>query len=281
MMRLSATILLTFLISSCFSQPALLSPEAFARIYLDSLGKRYPDIAFTLNKDLTIHSKTQGKTLQLFTDNAYIAYKAMPDSVSGIISGHMAVAGTLLYPRSIAITPSFIIPVIKPADYPEMIQHLDTENKPARLVTAPYNDGLIIVYAHDNDSSIQYLTEKDAAALAISADSLKKLALANLGSMMQQVKPLGMGGLYMVDAGGVYEASLLLLPGIWTKEYFSVDGDFIVSVPNRDMLIVTGSHDKANLEKLRQMTANSYQTGSYPVSEHLYRRKGGKFELFE
>lgn len=85
----------------------------------------------------------------------------------------------------------------------------------------------------------------------------------------------------MVNAGGVYEASLILLPSIWTKENFPVDGDFIVAIPTRDLLMITGSKNKEGIDKLKEIVNDAYTNGNYQVSSNLFRWTGKTFEKYE
>ena len=47
----------------------------------------------------------------------------------------------------------------------------------------------------------------------------------------------------MLKAGGDYEASLLLFDDIWRDGQVKVDGDIVVAVPAKDVLLVTGSNN--------------------------------------
>lgn len=84
----------------------------------------------------------------------------------------------------------------------------------------------------------------------------------------------------MITAGGFHEASLILLSSLWTKENFDVDGDIVAIIPNRDILIVTGSNNKQGISKLKEMANDFYQTGNYSISPFLFKWNGYKFERF-
>ncbi len=257
-----------------------MTEKEFAKVYLDSLSKKYSDVKFELSPDLTITSKKGDLDYKHYIDNAYTAYKADPDSIKSIISRYVA-STTDLYVDKGKINMANIVPVIKPIEYLDEINSLNKDGKAFPMITEKYNDQLIIAYAEDSKNSIKYLTEDDFKTLSIPRDSLKAIALRNFDKIIPNIQRQGDNGLYMVTAGGDYEASLILLSSIWTKENFPVDGNFIIAIPNRDLLMVTGSNNKNGIGKIKEIAADSYKTGNYQVSEYLYKWTGKKFERFD
>jgi uncharacterized protein YtpQ (UPF0354 family) len=279
-MRSISTFLLGLFILSCNSKNSVMTEKEFAKVYLDSLSKKYPTAKFELNTDLTITSEKGDLDFKHYIDNAFIAYKAEPDSISDIISRYVA-STTDLYVEQKTVNVVNIIPVIKPIEYLDEINSLTKDGKSFPMITEKYNDQLIIAYAEDSKNSIKYLTEDDFKHLAISRDTLKSIALRNFNKIIPNIQRQGDNGLFMITAGGDYEASLILLSSIWTKENFPVDGEFIVAIPNRDMLMVTGSKNKIGISKIKEIVADSYKTGNYQVSDRLYKWTGNKFEIYE
>ncbi|MFT3934420.1 MAG: DUF1444 family protein [Chitinophagaceae bacterium] len=257
-----------------------MTEKEFAKLYLDSLSKKYPSVKFELNPDLAITAKKGDLDYKYYIDNAFIAYKAEPDSISEIISRYVA-STTDLYANKKGVNVDNVVPVIKPVEYLEEINSLNKDGKSFPMITEKYNDQLIIAYAEDSKNSIRYLTESDFKALSISRDTLKSIALRNFDKIIPNIQRQGGNGLFMVTAGGDYEASLILLSSIWTKENFPVDGDFIVAIPNRDMLMITGSKNKTGIAKIKEIVADSYKTGNYQVSDQLYKWTGNKFEKYD
>jgi hypothetical protein len=60
-----------------------------------------------------------------------------------------------------------------------------------------------------------------------------------------------------------------------------VKGDVVVAIPNRDMLLVTGSKDEVNLKWLKAKAQQSYDSGSYQISPSLFRWNGKNFLKFK
>jgi uncharacterized protein YtpQ (UPF0354 family) len=114
-----------------------------------------------------------------------------------------------------------------------------------------YNDHLIIVYAEDADNHFKYLTQDDLNSLSLHSISLRELAIKNLDQLLTSIKRKEDNGLYMIVAGGNYEASIILLTNFLTKENFPVDGDIVIAILNRDMLLITGSNNKSEYQRLK------------------------------
>ena len=278
-MRLISILLLGLFILSCNSKTSIMTEKEFAKVYLDSLSKKYPTTQFDLNPDLTITSKKGDLEYKHYIDNAFITYKAQPDSINAIISKYVASA-TDLYIESKSVNIDSIVPVIKSIKYLDEIDALNKDGKSFPMITERYNDQLIVIYAEDSKNSIKYLTEDDFKTLSISRDTLKSIALQNFKKILPNIQRQGDNGLFMITAGGNYEASLILLSSIWKKTNFPVDGDFIIAIPNRDMLMITGSKNKIGIAKIREIVADSYKTGNYQVSDQLYKWTGNKFEIY-
>lgn len=279
-MRSISALFVALLIFSCSSKNSIMSHKEFAKLYVDSLTKRYPVVKFDLNEDLTITSKKGELEFKHYTDNAFIAYKAEPDAINDIVRRYIA-STTDLYEKQGIVNIENIIPVIKPNEYLDEINSLSKDGEAFPMLTEKYNDQLIIAYAEDSKNSIKYLTEDDLKMLSISKDSLKSIALRNFDKIIPNIQRQGDNELFMITAGGDYEASLILLSSIWTKENLPVDGEFIIAIPNRDMLLITGSKSKTGIAKIKEIVADSYKTGNYQVSDHLYKWTGGKFELYK
>lgn len=281
-MRLILLSLTVLAVISCNSPSpgATLTAEEFQKIYLDSLKRRHPDVEFVLNSDFSITAKKGEKEFKHNLDNVYIACKASPGLAKNIISEYISSTADL-YAADEKIDITNIIPVIKPVEYLDEVYSLGKDGKGFQIFFEKYNDQLIVVYAENSEISFRFLSEADIASVAVPKDSIKALALRNLDRILPEIERNGGEGVYIVNAGGFFETSLLLLPSIWKKEKFPVDGDFIVAAPNRGILMITGSNNKDGIRKIKEIAADAYENEGYPVSEHLYRLKGRKFEKVE
>ncbi len=264
----------------CSSQPKFLSEQEFTKIYKDSLEQTYSTVKFEVVDNLTILATNNGKEGKHYLDNAYKEYKLEPKSIGEIIKRYVAAAAEL-YKEKKPIRTENIIPVIKPIDYLDELRKISKENgeeKEPWIVYEKYNDELIVVFGEDTESSIAYFTQSDFEKLNINKDTLLEFSIENLRRILPNIEKVGEKNLYGLAAGGYLEASLILLPKLWTKENFNILGDIVVSIPNKDLIFITGTENTTELNKVKEMTEKSYKEGNGPVSPYLFKWNGKKFQ---
>jgi uncharacterized protein YtpQ (UPF0354 family) len=88
------------------------------------------------------------------------------------------------------------------------------------------------------------------------------------------------GDVMLISAGGDYEASLLLIDDIWSGGQIKVDGDVVVAVPARDVLLVTGSRNRTALKSIRELAAKYVAEGRYELTDTLFVYRDGRFSKF-
>ena len=279
---------LTLIYCSCDNDNAkdksrFISEKEFTKIYSDSLKKYHPEITYKIKQDLEIHAKSNELDFIHYLNNAYTSYKNDPDSLASVIQMYLK-SSTDLYKKEEPIQKNKIIPVIKDAAYiDEMAVTLNQNNKtnePVTLVYEKYNDKLVIVYAEDGENGIAYFTNDRFKESGINKDSLLPLAMKNLDAILPKIEILGEKGYYMITAGGNYEASLILLTDIWTKENIQVKGDLSITIPTRDLLLVTGSKDSDGIKQMRVVAKEAWETGPYQLIPDLFYWNGKKFEAY-
>ena len=89
----------------------------------------------------------------------------------------------------------------------------------------------------------------------------------------------GTNGLYILRAGGDYDASLILLDKIWSAGQVKVDGDIVVAIPSRDLLMITGSSSKDGVATLRKIAKETAASAPYRLTPELFVYRSGKFEV--
>ena len=272
----------TLVLTACSNKKTILSAEEFANKYLLELKKNNPSVEYSLAPDLSAKANYKGGEYSHFPDNAYREYLLEPDSIEQVLSKFTQTANEL-YNEKQKIDISKIIPVIKPRDFITEVKKL-TAAKDSANFSIPfneYNNELLILYAEDKENSLDYLTKDKLGQLHISQDSILALALKNFDKILPKIERTGNKGRYIVTAGGTYEASLLLLNSFWSSKNFFVQGDIVVAVPSRDILLITGSRDKDNLNWVKTRARESYDSASYQISPLLFRWNGKKFLKFE
>lgn len=264
-----------------FGQSGELSPANFNELCLQSLIEMYPEITFNAKDEFTIEAMDKETRFTLHLENPYREYQESGESIPQIISKYVTASGSLFGTAKPLINIDRIVPTIKPVEYFEELNQIAKENsiEVPRLVYEFYNEKLIIVYAEDTDLNIQYFSEEDFDKLSINRDTLLKLAVRNLEKILPDIQKFGNNQSFGLVAGGLFEASLILIEHLW-KETLSVDGDFIVSIPNRDLIFVTGSNDSIEVERIHAIALNAYKTGDHPLSPSLFQWNGEKFEEY-
>lgn len=250
--------------------PAL-TPLEFTQKCADKFRKasNVRNVDIVKESHLKLTSK-DSKTADVFLDNSYATYKQEPQLVRSIIENLVQSLSESVF-NDDRVLPDKIMPIIRHRSSLENGQYLYDN----------YNDELIICYGEDLPKSIQYVTEIALKKSGISKDHLKATAQKNLDHFFKKVEIHGDNGFYMVSAGGCFEASLLLFNKFWNKETLSVEGDFVVGIPNRDVLLVTGSGDQKGIGKAKSLISKSLaESWSYPISSELFIYSNGKFEIY-
>ncbi len=217
---------------------------------------------------------TDSEERRHFLDNAYIEYSRDTKALKQVLDKYLR-ASVELYMPDEPINKDRVIPVIKDRRFIGGLAELSANAKTQQVYEA-YNSELYIFYVEDTEHSIRYLTKADISDLALSMEELRELAIRNLDQL--EVKMHGENGYYMLTAGGTYEASLILLD-IWYNSTFAVNGDIVIGIPSRDLLIITGSRDSENLHRMYDIIEEVTGTGNYLVSDKLFELKGDKFEV--
>ncbi len=209
-----------------------------------------------------------------FLDNCYTEYLREPEEIEEIFEKYLNSSDSLYKPK-LTLSINDILPVIKDERFIQSIIELKPDfNK--NFIYEKYNDELYILYVEDTETNINYLTQEDFTKLNIKQSELKEIAIENLWNSVELEKH-GENGYFMLLADGNYESSLILLD-IWHKDNFSVNGEIIIGIPSRDLLIITGKNDTENIERLKKTIREINEDGDHLVSESIFEYRNGKFE---
>jgi len=280
MKRILIVFILLLNFSSSFSQISLMSEIEFTNKYSKELQVNFPYIKYSIIDSLGISADLGNQKIIHSLDNAYIEYSSDPENLDEII--HKYINSTReVYDQNIGIKINRIIPIVKSIHYFEESSRPNQILDKNTFVYDQYNDSLIIIYVEDKESSISYLKREEFDKLGISNDTLLNYSVDNLNQIMPQMERHGENGVYMLVAGGNYEVSLILKADIWNKENFPIKGNIVIAIPNRDMLLISGSDDKKGIKKLKKISSKLFNNGSYQITESLFEWNGEKFILFK
>jgi len=266
-----------------FFRKKKLSEEAFVIKLLDAIQKQNRGIRIISIEGLTViveGSKTGEH--RFFFDNAFIEYQKEPKELKTIIKGFANAFTEIVNDNKnndIEININNIIPIIKDYRFLETLREIDP-NVEANHVYEQYNSELYIFYAEDNPQTIKYLKQEFFNNLGYTYTEFRELACENLDRILTINKYGDSYNNYaMVTVGGDYEASAILL-NIWNNKNFPVNGNIVIGIPSRDMLLITGSKNSTGLHKLYDIIEETQQS-NYLISDKLFEWDGAKFQLLK
>lgn len=147
---------------------------------------------------------------------------------------------------------------------------------PDSPVLRTLDNGLVVAYLVDEGDHFTYVQNRHLAQAKLSADVLHEQALLNLSSVVgSQAEVRKFGSVYLVLAGGCFEASLILCDEFWSSWYSDLTTDgFIASFPARDVLAFGDSSSDDTIGELKELCANTAGSVDHPLTGTLYQRTG-------
>ncbi|MFB6456251.1 DUF1444 family protein [Chitinophaga sp. Hz27] len=264
------------------SSEPLLSQASFTMECLERLRQEYPQYHFTMAPNLALRGHLGDHSFEIFTDNSYRQYLQHPENKSTLIAKltimpHMSNIQQHSNPET-----ADILPIIRNVKYAaDLMEKLAASSTSTHLALAQYNSDLAIIYVLDTAEQFRYLTIEELPALGLDIHTIHTISLNNLRKKLKQVKITQLRtGLYSLKCDNTYESSFILLEECWSKENFPIE-NLIMTVSNRNLLLVTGFENKELLQPLMETALKCYNTESYPISPLLYQQKAGKFERME
>lgn len=282
MRRLIALLIFTLSIPA-LAQARTLTPKEFTDAYVQEVAATQPSLSLVSKDTLRLLFKTpSGRTVTAFLDNAYHDYVAAPDQLAAILKKRIS-ALVETTTRAKSLDRSRIVPVVKDRPWLLEMQKAVGRTRSKWVVGDLYeslNDELIVLYGEDTPQNTRYIGPKEVADVGVKRDELRALAIQNLRQLIPPIA-FDRGDLFSrITAGGNYETSLLLFDDIWAKAATMVDGEVVVAVPARGLLLFTGSRNQAGVERLRAVAAKVAREDTYFLTPALFVRRGGGFVKF-
>jgi len=252
------------------------SERRFVEVYAAVVRDRVPDAKVEHVGQLELRITTEDVELSSYIDNFWLGYQQDTSSPEIRLSEFLESISDALE-RAREPEPSFdlgaVVPVVRSF---ELVEGMKSQGVPG-LAAEHLVEDLWVLYAIDSPTGIRYSSWEDLLPPSgLAKDELRSAALENLRNLLPDIERHGDGPLFMISAGGNYEASLLLVHSIWESQSAAVPGDIVASVPTRDVLLFTGSDSAQGMEAIRQMTKKSFD-GPYAVSSSLLRWGGGEW----
>ncbi len=131
--------------------------------------------------------------------------------------------------------------------------------------------GMVMLLALDRANSVMRITEEHLRKWGVDADMVFGVAQANLRKRSTKGLVSLSPSVFTSDWGDTYGSSRVLLTELFRS--LPVKGAPIVMLPNRDVLLVTGSHDEAGLRLLAEY-ARRVLNDPRPLTARTLRLEG-------
>lgn len=255
------------------------TPQRYTAEVARGLAAKMPASKVEVVGELELSIKeTNGRERRLNLRNLYGDYKNNPATLDAIVDSYYT---ALNKPASggAAFDHARIVPVIKDRAWlADNERGLKARGVTARFLFDDFNEELVIAYALDEGGRVRYLMANER--IGVERKDLRRLAVQNLGDILPDVEMRQDEGVVLLKAGGDYEASLLLFDGIWRNGPVKVDGDIVVAVPAKDVLLVTGSNNRNGVAALRVLAAKLKAESRYQLTDTLFVYRDGRFTRF-
>jgi hypothetical protein len=143
-------------------------------------------------------------------------------------------------------------------------------------VLRPLGHGLLVAYLVDEGDRFSYVQGLHLRQDRISPDELHDIGLRNLDAVATaHVEVRECGPCVAVLAGGVVEASLVLLDHLWDAELHDLAPNGVVAaLPARDVLAFADGANADGVRELRSVVARVWPRGDHLLIDQLLRRRG-------
>ena len=281
-MKLLPAIVAALLLAAGVARADTLTPRAFTERVARAALAAMPSAKVAVNGDLQFVVRfPNGASAASDLTKAYKSYEQEPQHLDDIVQAQVS---TLLEAGGDAnglpkLDRSRIVPIIKDRQWFEAMARRGREQTPPlELVAEPLNGELVVVYAENRLGALRILSSRDDVG---DRTRLREASLTNLSRVLPkiEIRP-GADGVLLITAGGEFDASLILADNLWTGGQIKVDGDIVVAVPAKDVLIATGSHNAAGLARLRAAAAK-FASGPNGLTSALFVYRDGKFVRFD
>lgn len=255
----------------------LLSENEFAELIIKKLSERIEGLKVVSQYKLQIITEYRNQEINYAYYKCYEEYKKHPHALEQIMDSYLKVTYDTHMYIGTSINTSKIFPIIRNREFLEKVS--ESEQNFEKIIYHSFNEELLVFYIENRENSIYFIRRPDMINLNYSLEDLKAKAIENL-SADWDFEIVGDEGLYEVRSKGEFASSLILLQ-VWKREYFSVQGEIVIAIPNPNKVYVTGSKDQANLSKFHDVI-NEMKKGWQPIiSDKLFVYRGTHFEVFK
>ena len=157
-------------------------------------------------------------------------------------------------------------------DAAELAVNLPRDDSP---IVKDIGGGLLVTYLVDNGDSFGYIQQRDLDADSIDEFQLHEFAVNNLLSLTAttDLRVVPYGNIFAIQFDGNFEASLVLADQLWRESFRQfVAGEYLVAIPNRDILGFCDATSAAGRTELLQLIDRMAESTDHPISNQLFLR---------
>ena len=145
----------------------------------------------------------------------------------------------------------------------------------ADLPLYPLGSHLYSSLVYDTDNAMRTVSNENMRKWGTTYFEALEIACERLHDTTMVMTKIG-DGFHSSVSGDNYDSSRILL--VNRNREFDVDGDYISTIPHRDVMYLTGSEDQDSLSKLFELTAKATEEELRPLSPLPLRLVDGQWE---
>jgi uncharacterized protein YtpQ (UPF0354 family) len=146
---------------------------------------------------------------------------------------------------------------------------IQVEGESDDVVVDDFGAGLVVAYAFGPPYGERLVTWADLDELTLTRSRLRREAAENLIRRLDRLRVHGRPPSFILSFDGL-ESSLLIADGtVWGRLAAAVEGELVVGVPARDVVVVTGTGSPIGLDKVQRTIDRVFFAGD----EHLLSRE--------
>lgn len=252
------------------------SQGAFTAQFARALQAAMPSAKVRIVRDLQIDvERADGIAATVSLANNYKDYVPDPKWFDAVIKAY---AAALIKPLPTKLAANVdqkrIVPLVKDRAWLANLQRQFKKRSASQQpVFEELNNELVVVYAEDTDNTTRYLSSVEIEGFE--PNKLRSLAIDNLMRLMPRIEMRQLAeGAFMITSHADYGASLILVDSIWSGDQIKVNGDIVVAVPAKDVILATGSRDAKNLKAMRQLAGDLAKGSGGLIDTFFVYRKG-------
>ena len=151
------------------------------------------------------------------------------------------------------------------------------------MVLRDLGNGLVVTYVVDQNDCFHFVQQRHLQQSGLTEEALHKQAMDNLANFSRSnLQVRNHSQILAFLCGGNFEASLLLVDGLWDKGIaHAIKAPYIAAIPARDILAVCSAESRDGIRELREIVSRITPGGDHLLTTALYIRENGMWRIYE